>query len=88
MSLEAKYRHSPEPQTLDLSDLAVESDAYEAAVNLESVAGFLRVLASLEHVEGLRDWLGEADQLDALAEVLSEEVAAQALARQQEAEGQ
>lgn len=85
MTLEAKYRHAPELSTLDLSDVVLEADAHAAALSLEAVAGFLRVLDALEHVEPVREWLRDADELENLAETLGG-VAESLLARQQEAE--
>ena len=78
----AKYGGSPDPQTLDLSDFAVEHDAIDAAGRLHAVAGFLRVLDTLDDYTHPRDWGADADQLEALADALTDNVAAEALSRQ------
>lgn len=81
MRFAVKYTAVPDPALLDLSDSAVEHDALDAAGRLRTVVHFLRALATVDY-EHPRDWGADADELEAIADVLAHNTAPDALARQ------
>lgn len=48
MTFTTKYQNWPEASVVDLSDIALEGDALDAASVLTPVVGFLRLLEGLD----------------------------------------
>ncbi|AGN18155.1 hypothetical protein CGLAR1_00490 [Corynebacterium glutamicum] len=84
MTFTTKYQNWPEASVVDLSDIALEGDALDAASVLTPVVGFLRLLEGLD-LDTSRDWRATADELENVINDLRD-LAADMLARQQQEE--
>nr|AAL38581.1 positive effector of replication [Cloning vector pEC-K18mob2]AAL38584.1 positive effector of replication [Cloning vector pEC-T18mob2]AAO65192.1 Per [Shuttle expression vector pEC-XC99E]AAO65195.1 Per [Shuttle expression vector pEC-XK99E]AAO65200.1 Per [Shuttle expression vector pEC-XT99A]AAO65229.1 Per [Shuttle vector pEC-K19MECA2]AAO66602.1 Per [Shuttle vector pEC-C18mob2]AAO66605.1 Per [Shuttle vector pEC-K19mob2]AAO66608.1 Per [Shuttle vector pEC-S18mob2]AAO66611.1 Per [Shuttle vecto len=71
---------------MDLSDVALESDALDAAVDLKTVIGFFRALDTTD-APASRDWASAASDLETLVADL-EELADELRARQRQEDAQ
>ena len=63
----SKYSQPIDPSLLDLSPETLAVDATQAALSLQSVANFLRVLDAADGWDD-HDWLAAADALDNAAD--------------------
>lgn len=86
MTFTTKYQNWPESSAVDLSDVALESDALDAAVDLKTVIGFLRALDAAD-TPASRDWASAASDLETLVADL-EELADELRARQRQEDAQ
>ena len=86
MTFTTKYQNAPEAASLELSDVALESDALDAAVDLKAVIGFFRALDTTD-APASRDWASTASDLETLVADL-EELADELRARQRQEDAQ
>lgn len=86
MTFTTKYQNWPEASAVDLSDVALESDALDAAVDLKTVIGFFRALDTTD-APASRDWASAASDLETLVADL-EELADELRARQRQEDAQ
>lgn len=86
MTFTTKYQNWPESSAMDLSDVALESDALDAAVDLKTVIGFFRALDTTD-APASRDWASAASDLETLVADL-EGLADELRARQRQEDAQ
>jgi len=67
----SKYSQPIDPSLLDLSPETLAVDATQAALSLQSVANFLRVLDTADGWEG-HDWRGLADLADSASDACAD----------------